>query len=341
MLLSLIAKGQDIHFSQFYENAIMRNPGLTGIFSGDYRVVADYRTQWGNISVPYTTSYFSGEMRRQINGVGDCISFGMAVIYDKAGSISFNSMEIYPAFNYNKAIEDKHNSYFSVGFAGGYIQRSVDASKMTFSTQYENGEFESYNPTGEDLSFKTIHDYDLSSGISFNSSAGPDNRINYYLGAAAYHLTKPKQTFLNSDVFSQLNTKWDASLGIKYIINYQIAVTAHLNYSLQHPYEETIFGGLVSWKNISPNTNYNFTIYAGMFTRLHDAMIPTMKFDYQSYSMTISYDINTSSLKPASNGNGGFEISLSYRGKIAIPEKMTDKFRCPRFEDLNETFSNE
>ena len=30
----LSSNAQDIHFSQFYENAILRNPALTGIFSG-------------------------------------------------------------------------------------------------------------------------------------------------------------------------------------------------------------------------------------------------------------------------------------------------------------------
>ena len=30
--LALKMEAQDIHFSQFYENSIMRNPALTGIF---------------------------------------------------------------------------------------------------------------------------------------------------------------------------------------------------------------------------------------------------------------------------------------------------------------------
>ena len=211
---------------------------------------------------------------------------------------------------------------------------------MTFSSQYNNGQFEGSNPTEEDMTFKTIHNYDLSTGVSFNSSLGEDNRVNYYIGAAAYHLTKPKQTFSNSEVFSQLNTKWNANIGVKYIVNSEVALTFHFNYSVQRPYQELVYGGLVSWKNISDVPMKNFTVYAGLFSRIQDALIPTLKCDYQNYSVTLSYDINNSSLKPATNTYGGFEISLIYRGKINWPERATDRVQCPRFEEAEQAAIN-
>ena len=104
------ASAQDIHFSQFYENAIMRNPALTGIFSGDYRAGINYRTQWSNISVPFQTALASCETRVLVNpDAGDYISFGLAFMYDKAGTINFNSMMVYPAINYNKCLGDEKN----------------------------------------------------------------------------------------------------------------------------------------------------------------------------------------------------------------------------------------
>ncbi|MGZ3910129.1 MAG: type IX secretion system membrane protein PorP/SprF, partial [Flavisolibacter sp.] len=39
-------RGQDIHFSQFFEAPLLRNPSLAGIFTGDIRVQAVYRDQW-------------------------------------------------------------------------------------------------------------------------------------------------------------------------------------------------------------------------------------------------------------------------------------------------------
>ena len=116
------SKAQDIHFSQFYENAILRNPALTGIFSGDYKAGVNYRNQWSNISVPFQTVLASVESRISVNeDVGDMLSFGVTATYDRAGSISFNSFQVYPAVNFNKALEDKHQSYLSTGFTAGYI----------------------------------------------------------------------------------------------------------------------------------------------------------------------------------------------------------------------------
>ncbi|MEO6832110.1 MAG: type IX secretion system membrane protein PorP/SprF, partial [Chitinophagaceae bacterium] len=96
ILLSFLAFGgnaQDIHFSQFYENAILRNPALTGIFSGDYKVGVNYRTQWGNISNPFQTTIVSAEGRILVNREqADYLSYGLCVSYDHAGSINFNSL---------------------------------------------------------------------------------------------------------------------------------------------------------------------------------------------------------------------------------------------------------
>ena len=49
------ASAQDVHFSQFYETSVLRNPALIGIYNGDYRFGLMYRNQWSSISaVSYT-----------------------------------------------------------------------------------------------------------------------------------------------------------------------------------------------------------------------------------------------------------------------------------------------
>lgn len=333
-------RAQDIHFSQFYENAILRNPALTGIFSGDYKAGVNYRTQWGNISTPYQTIMGSVESRISVNQeIADYLSFGLTATYDKAGSISFNSLQIMPAINYNKALEDRHQSYLSLGFAAAYIQRSVDPSKMTFDNQYVGGSFNPDNPSGETMTFQNIQHFDVSAGVSLNSSLGEYNNINYYIGAAAYHLTKPKQSFNGSENFIRLSTKWTGQLGVRWNISQQFGATIHANYLNQAPYQETIAGGLLSWRNIDTRTQQSpFTLYAGCFYRFKDAVIPTVKMDYQQYSVTISYDMNTSNLRTATNGVGGFEISLFARGNLQKGVWAKDKLKCPRFEQMMPAF---
>ncbi len=52
----LPATAQDIHFSQFFEAPLLRNPSLAGIFTGDVRVQAVYRDQWNSITDAYRTT---------------------------------------------------------------------------------------------------------------------------------------------------------------------------------------------------------------------------------------------------------------------------------------------
>ena len=66
----------------------------------------------------------------------------------------------------------------------------------------------------------------------------------------------------------------------------------------------------------------------GRFSNLTDAVIPYVGLDVGSFTVGLSYDVNVSSLKPASQGQGGFEISLIYIKKPADGKKPIP---CPRF----------
>src|SRR5690606_9027923 len=90
----------------------------------------------------------------------------------------------------------------------------------------------------------------------------------------------------------------------------------------------------ISWRKFNALEQQLFAIYGGLFYRFKDAVIPTIKLDYQQYAITVSYDINSSQLKTASNGMGGFEISLFTRGVLTKGPWAVDKNQCPRFEQM-------
>ena len=112
-------------------------------------------------------------------------------------------------------MEDEHGTYLSVGFTGGYIQRSIDITKGQFSSQYVNGSYSAANPTGEQGNFKNIQNYDMGAGLSVNGSMGQGNHVNYYIGGAAYHILQPNQAFLANDDMVRLTTRYVGSMGIK------------------------------------------------------------------------------------------------------------------------------
>lgn len=331
ILCSFAANAQDIHFSQFYETAILRNPSLTGIFTGDYKVGVMYRQQWSSISQPFQTALISGEFRMPVGGqVNDFISFGLLSYYDKAGSISLQTLSVYPAINYNKSIEDEHNSFLSVGFTGGFVQRSFDPTKATFDNQYQNDRFDPANPTGESLPDPSFTQWDMGAGFSFNSSGGKDNSINYIIGAAGYHFSQPKYSF-NSEREIRRAIRWNVNAGLSVKVNETFSYQLHGNYMRQGTYNEAIVGGLLSWNKENAGVNEEFVFSAGLMYRFADAVIPVVRLKYSGYSFGVSYDVNASKLATASNLRGGFEISVFKTGLFRDPKFEKSRTLCPHF----------
>ena len=332
--IGINSSAQDIHFSQFYENSILQNPALTGIFSGDYKVGLDYRSQWASVAVPFSTTMVSGETRVLVNrAVGDYLSFGLIATYDKAGTINFTSTQIYPALCYNKALGDEHNTYLSVGLTGGYIARSVDASAMTFSSQFINGAYSATNPTGEINTYKNLSNYDVGAGVSINSSFDRTSLANYYLGASVYNINNPSETFSGQAGISKLPMKWQLNGGFHAPFSQQFSFTLQANYSIQKPYQEFIFGGLFTWRALQVGLPSVFAFSFGALYRYQDAIIPTIKIDYKNTSIGFSYDVNNSALGTGTGGASATEITLYVRGKYEHKKDPRDGVMCPRFED--------
>ncbi len=325
------ATAQDIHFSQFYETSILRNPSLTGLFTGDYKVGVVYRNQWSSISKPFQTALANVEARIPINEVNDYLSIGVLGYYDRAGSINLKTTSVYPAINYNKSLEDGHNSYLSVGFTAGYIQRSFDPTRATFNNQYMNNSFNPSNPSGENMGNPTINYWDMGAGVTFSSSANSEeNALNYVIGAGAYHIMKPKTSFYNSSDI-RLMTRWNGNFAISKQLNQRFSFQAHINYSKQGAYSEIIGGGLIGWHKYGPNDGLLFVLFGGVFYRYNDAIIPTLKLRFKDLAFTCSYDLNASKLRAASNMQGGYEISVVKTGLINSPDKEKSRTICPEF----------
>src|ERR1035437_6178571 len=213
----------DIHFSQFYETSILRNPALTGVFANDYKLGVYYRNQWSSISNPYNTVLVSAETHLNVRETSeDFVSFGLLGYYDKAGSIDEKITSVYPAINYNKSINPDHNTFLSFGFTGGYLQYSFDPGKATFNNQYLNGKFNVYNPTMENLPNAKMNVWDLGAGINFNTSTGEGNNVTYVIGVSGYHFTQPKFSYYQTANNITQNMRLNGNAGISANINDQV-----------------------------------------------------------------------------------------------------------------------
>jgi type IX secretion system PorP/SprF family membrane protein len=320
----------DIHFSQFYETSILRNPAMTGVFSDDYKVGLYYRNQWSSITNPYRTTMISAESHFSVSHTSDdFVSFGVLGYSDRAGSVDQRITTFYPAINYNKSINPNHNTYLSVGFTGGYVQYSFDPTKSTFNNQYQNGKYNSANPTLENIPSAKMDMWDLGVGLNLNTSTGEDNNTTYIIGLSGYHFTKPKLSYYGREGVTQ-NIRWNMNGTINRYFNEEVTMQVQANLALQGAYKEIMAGFMVNYTKRLQDASAVFVMSGGLFYRYGDAVIPVVKVKYNAMALAISYDVNVSTLKQASNLQGGYELTLFYTGNFT-DKGPARKTVCPKY----------
>lgn len=324
-----VVKAQDIHFSQFFETPLLRNPSLAGIFTGDIRLQAVYRNQWNTVTVPYQTTSINGEFRSNIGGGDDYITLGGQIFYDKAGTTALTTTQVLPVLNYSKSLSDEKNVYLSLGGMAGIVQRRIDRTKMTTNSQYDGVGFNNALADGENFLNNSFSYFDASIGMSLNSQMGENADNNIFIGAALHHFVKPKKVNFLTTGNGEVLPKFVLSTGIRFSMTEGSYFTIQGDYAKQGANTEIIGGALYAWK-LDNNETPKYVFNAGAFIRWGDAVVPVAKLEFRPLSVSLSYDINISSLKTGSRGQGGFEFSLIYQ-KFRTNNSSADAFRCPKF----------
>ncbi|HEY4966366.1 MAG TPA: PorP/SprF family type IX secretion system membrane protein [Puia sp.] len=321
---------QDLHFSQFFNAPLLRNPALAGIFTGDYRIQGVYRDQWNSLTNAYRTGSFNGEYKLPVGKTDDFLTLGLQVLYDKAGSAGLTSTQVFPAINYNKSLSNTHASYLSLGFMGGYVEKRIDVSKITTNSQFNGAAFNPSLGTGETFPTPDIHYWDASVGMSYNTSFGQDYQNSLFFGVAYHHLNRPMNSFYQNSAV-ELQPKWVVSGGAKFNIDERSEFTIQADYSQQGIARENIFGVMYGYKLGEFTDDPKYVLGIGAFMRLGDAFIPVIQLDMLPLSIGLSYDVNISTLNTVSQGQGGFELSITYIGFLERENSAKNKMLCPRF----------
>ena len=324
LLTASTSGAQDIHFSQFYETPLFRNPALAGINNADVRVQTVYRTQWTSVANAYKTASANAEYKMPVGNGDNFATLGLQMFYDRAGTTDLTSTQVLPALNFHKSVSAERNTYVSVGFMGGLVQRRIDRSKMTTNSQYEG-----YGD-GESAINAAYQYFDGSVGISLNSDFGANPANSFILGIAYHHINRPNSSFF-ADGNIEMAPKYVYTGALKLGVTETSDMTFHLDHTRQGAYVETIGGLLYSLKLGDDYENPLYTLSGGAFLRWKDAFIPTIKLDYRPFSVGLSYDVNVSPLKSSSGGRGGFELSLTYNGFLNRDNSSLNAVHCPRF----------
>lgn len=309
---------------------MLRNPALAGIFSGDLRIQSVYRSQWNSLTDAYTTTSANIEYKIPVGETSDYITLGGQFLYDKAGTVDLTSTHILPAFNYHKSLSEDRNMYLSMALMGGYVQRSVDRSKMTTNSQFNGQDYDATAATGETFTKSNYSYFDGTAGISFNSQLGENEDNNIFLGIAYHHFNKAKNITFYSSSNLENTPKWVASAGIRMNMTEYSYFTMEGDYTTQGVNNEVLAGVLFTQK-LDAQEDPKYLIHAGSYIRFKDALIPVVKLEAKPIAIAVSYDVNISGLKKVSTGRGGFEVSLTYQKFLDKYNSSKNATRCPKF----------
>lgn len=319
--------GQDPNFSQFFVSPLTLNPALTGKFDGNFRVSGNYRNQWPTINNAFRTATASFDLPILTGKLSEIDRWGVGVLAltDKSGNGILNNNYVSLSTAYHKGLDEDGYHQLGVGFQATYSMARMDGTKLNLGDELDlNGTWT--NPTMDPLNNRVYSKnyFDLATGIFYNGATNDWN--NFYVGASMYHVNKPKESFSNAHFY--LNPRITVQAGGYFPIGE--GTTLHLSgmHSNQAKATNTLVGGAAAFSLGADEMNTAY-LYAGGWLRVGDAIIPYLGVEFSDLRFGVSYDVNISSLKPASNTRGGIEISLIYIKRPSDPFRR--RLACPMF----------
>lgn len=316
---------QDPHFSQFFSSPMTLNPAFTGKFNGTVRFAGNFRNQWPTINRAYQTATASVDLPilQKVVGDMDRLGIGFMGFTDKsaAGAVGFNFFSASAAFH--KALDEDGFQQLGTGFQVTYSNMLINTSMLKFEDQLTPFGFT--NPTSEVFNNSTLRStyWDVNAGLLYSMST--TDRNNFYGGVSLYHINRPSQQF--TGVGYELNPRATFHAGGYVPISVNTALNFNGLYSTQAGAHEALLGAAAQFFTGDPTANNPTSFYGGGWIRFGDAIIPFIGLEFNGFRIGASYDVNTSSLKTASQSRGGIELSLIY---TFLPSD-TKSMPCPRF----------
>lgn len=326
MLTALTA--QDIHFSQFSNSPMNLSPGLTGVFGGDLRAVANYRNQWRSVPVPYTT--FSASMEQKVYLLksdkdadvryGRYFTGGLLINYDRQGSLRLTSLQIAIPLSFTYQVGEHKNHFVTLGAMPSFGQRAFSTNKLSTDAQWLESIYDPYADTRESLLFdqNSISYIDFDAGLNYRLQSAK-GRSKLDVGGAMHHINRPYHDFWSSTIPDAGNVRLQSKTTFYATALLQLAERFDLVgqglYQRQGGYREIVYGGGLKF-HLDQRRYHEFAIQIGVNyrSRYRDAIIPQIELGYKAWTLGVSWDRNPfADVKLITNRNAGPEVSLIYR----------------------------
>lgn len=306
VLFAANLKAQDIHFSQYDANPVILNPSYTGMADDiNLRVCSQFRNQWSTSGSSFNSTSLGFDSKYENFG------FGGYILNDNSAFV-INAFNMVAAGAYRITPPKKEELKLTVGLSVGFIYKSTRKDKLTFDSQYSNGNFDPDKPSGEVFNKNSVFMPDVNFGFSYS---GQYNRgkIVPFAGFSIFHITNPKESLLATGS-ARLPMRFVTNAGCTFYVADNVSVEPKALYMMQGKSKEINFGVGSSYMFDARN---NIIFNGGIYYRNKDAAIINLGFEYKSILYQFSYDVNTSPLKQFTKSKGSYEFGITFidRGK--------------------------
>lgn len=188
---------QDVRYTQVFTAPLQHNPALMGP-NPNLNFTLSYRNQWANIGEGYKTYRFTfmTPVMIQPDNKGK-LDLGLSVIGDQAGA--FTTIDVGLAVGYNLRLSESGH-FASLAIKGSFTQRSLDTDELTFDEQYQLGNFNAGNPTGEQLLNDQVNYGSVGFGLLWYYKPENDSgSVNAFAGVSWHQVNTPNESFTESD----------------------------------------------------------------------------------------------------------------------------------------------
>lgn len=328
-LISINVQAQDYHFSMYHMSPLYLNPANTGAYEGSFRVGGIYRDQWASVLTRrYTTPSFfiDAPVIRGFRNQ-DWVGVGFTLYNDKAGLGELTTGSFMFSAAYHLGLDRKGKSVLTLGLQGGTVQRSVnfDAADLLFEEELPLGgnlPVSADRNRGELMSNYT----DFSAGLLFKTRFGERDWFNF--GVAGQHILTPNYALLTmGNAGPELPLRITTHAGLHMDLGEKWLIEPRIYYINLNPASELV---AQAWTGMYLGEEEDKVLKFGAGYRLNDAAEVLLGFDYKDLQVALSYDVNVSSFREATNFRGGFEIAAMYIFRIYKQPDVTPVIFCPQ-----------
>jgi len=321
VFLPFLGLGQDIHWSHVNRQPLYQNPGNTGLFVGDLRFTGNYKDQWRNVSLPFSTFAAGVDGKWKKRG----LNWGALMFYDQVGDGKFKTMELQLSLSKQLKLTADSVHCLSVGVQTGLNYRQVNMSKFYFDNQFDGIAFDPNLPTLESYTNDTRTNASVSTGAVYTWNRSKTEQLT--LGIAGFNLNRPNQGFYGQKV--QRDRRLSLFGGYERPLNADWTLLPGFSFNLQGKYRELVLGSQARYTLVNRLGTYR-AVDGGIWFRSRDAVIVRVGVAIQNWSVALSYDTNISKLVPASNLRGGLELSAHYIITRFKPKSVIHRV-CPDY----------